>query len=225
MYLSSASSTASATSDWLIAVWCSKPRSQMCTQQALQVRDPHDAVAAERLERVVRELALADVAADRAHRVVGHDAAEGERLALIRPTTVPNVFSRPDRAGDDRLVVHLRDLGEHLRRQVAAVEDDRLVGIVLVVVVPVDERAGLAGRQLPARTSRSRRQTSTSQALGMSALLMHAHDRAGHDAEVLLHRGPALDGRRVELVLASTQSVHDDAERGHLRERGRPGCR
>ena len=53
-----------------------------------------------------------------------------------------------DGARDDELVVHLHAFVEEVLGQVGAVEADGLVGVVAVVVVPVEQRGGrLAGER------------------------------------------------------------------------------
>jgi hypothetical protein len=61
--------------------------------------------------------------------------------------------------------------------------------------------------------------TSTSQALGIRFFAHHAHDGAGHDAEVLFERGPALDGADGDVVLLHP-GIDDRAQLGHLEQRG-----
>ena len=74
------------------------------------------------------------------------------------------MFSLP-RSGNDFLEVH-SDALEEVLGQIAAMEADGLIGIVAVVVVPIEQGARGAGRKRPVRTSQTVPQTSTSQALG-----------------------------------------------------------
>ena len=115
-----------------------------------------------------------------------HAGAEGVLLA--------------DGSGDDGLKIH-DDVAEEMLRQVGAVEADGLVRVVAVVVVPVEQRA---------RCFRSECQRVHAQGpddihftgAENQVLAHHAHNRAGHHAEVFFERGPALDraDRRLRLL-------------------------
>ena len=62
-------------------------------------------------------------------------------------------------------------------------------------------------------------QTSTSQAEANEILAHHAHHGARHDAEVLFHRRPALDGGDGAVGLLHPAFDHR-AQLGHLQQRG-----
>jgi len=112
--------------------------------EVLEVGYFHDAVAAEGLELVVRESAVAGVCGYDAGGVVGGRSAEccpvgGDSAGY---GSVGAVLA--DGSGDDCLVVHLRGLEEGFW-EVGAVEEDAFVGVCGVVVVPVEQCAGCAG--------------------------------------------------------------------------------
>ena len=113
----------------------------------LQLGDTGHGPVAEGVQLVVRQLALADIGADAALRVGGGHAAIGERpggrAAFQRAIGVLHA----ERAAENRRVGDL-DVGQKTLRPVAAVEQDALVVVVRVVVVPVHERGGRAGGEL-----------------------------------------------------------------------------
>ena len=78
-------------------------------------------------------------------------------------------------------------------------EQDALVFVVGVIVVPVHQRAGRAGRELHG-IHRERAGHVHFAGAGHEAFAHHAHERAGVAAVILLHGGPALDGGGVEGV-------------------------
>src|ERR1035437_3835350 len=109
------------------------------TQKPLQVRNLDDSSPAESVERIVGERALAGIAAHDAGRVIGREAGKTHRARLHAAHAGPKGILFPDSAGNDFLEIHAHVLKEVLG-QVAAVKADRLVGIVSVVVVPIEYR-------------------------------------------------------------------------------------
>ena len=92
--------------------------------------------------------ALADVAGDLAGEVVGGEAREAHGAGLDRAVERAVRVFLADGARDDELVVHLHAFAEEVLGQVGAVEADGLVGVVAVVVVPVEQGGGrLAGER------------------------------------------------------------------------------
>src|SRR5580698_3856980 len=110
-------------------------------EQFLEMRNFYYACSAEGFEGIVGELALADVAGDFSGAVVGGEARETHGAALDAADTGAEGVVLADRARDDFLKVHA-DVLEKMFRQVAAVEADGFVGVVGVVIVPVEESAG-----------------------------------------------------------------------------------
>src|SRR4029079_4197857 len=90
----------------------------------LELRNPDDARAAERLQRVLREFTLSDVATNPSRAVVGRETREGHRSRLHFSHAGAAGVLATDRPGDDRLVVHLGVVEKRLR-QVAAVAGER----------------------------------------------------------------------------------------------------
>ena len=103
-------------------------------------------------------------------------------------------------------------------------ENHRLVRVLSVVVVPVQQRAGPPGSQNHGVHADQSGDVGFAGA-GFESVAQHAHDRARHHAEVLFHRGPALHRRPCQLVLLH-EAIHDHGETGHLLQRsGRhAGC-
>ena len=180
-----------------------------------RLRNLHHAGAAERRQRIVGELALADVAIDGAFQIVGGEAREAHRAGLHQAFAGAVGVLAADGAGDDLLEIHL-DALEEVLRQVAAVEADGLVGIVAVVVVPVEQGAGSFAGQLQGVHADHAADIDFAGARHQ-VLAHHAHDGAGHHAEELLERGPALYGADGDLRLLHPGIDHG-AEFGHLHE-------
>src|ERR1022692_407113 len=184
-------------------------------QQGLKVRNLHHAGAAEGSQRIVGELALADVAIDAAFQIVGGEAREAHRAGLHQALAGAVSVLAAHRAGDDLLEVHLDTLEEVLR-QVAAMEAHGLVGIVAVVIVPVEQGArGFAGQLQGVHADHA----ADIHFAGArhQVLAHHAHHGAGHHAEEFLERGPALYGADGDFRLRHPGIDHG-AELGHLHE-------
>src|SRR3569623_1342283 len=103
-------------------------------EQKLKIPDFDHARAAKGLQRILREAALADVAANPAGDVVRREASEAHVTGADFPDDRAIGVLAADGPGDDRLIVHLR-IVEEGAGQVAAMEADGLVRIVAVVVV------------------------------------------------------------------------------------------
>ena len=210
--------TGSATEEKLAATWCSKPCSQIIAEEFLHVGDFDNAGAAEGVERVVGEGALAGVAGDAAGEVVGGKTREAHVAGLHGAVECAVGVLLAYRARDDELVVHLYAFAEEVLGQVGAVEADGLVGVVAVVVVPVEQGRGrLAGEGEGVHGEGAEDVDFAGR--GDEVFAHHRHDGAGNDAEVLLDGGPALDGGDGELG-GGHPAVDDGAELGHLHQRG-----
>src|ERR1035441_5608911 len=93
------------------------------------------------------ERALADVTANGAAEVVGGEAGEAHGAGLDGAVQRAVGILLAHRTRDDELVVHLHTFLEEVFGQVGTVEADGLVGVVAVVVVPVENGGGrLAGQ-------------------------------------------------------------------------------
>ncbi len=112
---------------------------------------------------IVGEFAFADVAVDGAFQVIGGEAGVAHGAGFHQALTGAVGVFAAHRAGDDLLEIHLHGLEEMLG-QIAAVEADGLVGIVAVVVVPIEQRAGSLAGELQ-RVHADHAAISTSQAL------------------------------------------------------------
>ena len=112
----------------------------------------------------------------------------------------------------------MSDVLEEVLGQVGAVEADALVGIAAVVVVPVEQRRGRAAGQ-GHHVHAERAGHIHLAGRGNQVVRHHAHDGAGHHAEELFHRGPALHGADGDVGLLHP-AVDDRAQLGHLEQRG-----
>src|SRR5580704_2229269 len=182
-------------------------------EQFLEMRDFYYAGAAESFEGIVSELALANISGDFACEVVGGETRETHRAALDAPYAGTESVVLADGAGDDFLKVHA-DVLEKMFRQVAAVEADGLVGIVRVIIVPVEEGAGRLRGELQGVHADDAGDVDFAGA-GEALIAHHAHDRAGDDAEKFFERRPALDGADGDLGVAHP-GVDNGAQLGHL---------
>ena len=68
---------------------------------------------------------------------------------------------------------------------------DSLVGIVAVIVIPVEQGTRCLRRQRECMHAQGSANIDLACG-GKQIVTHHAHDGAGHDAEVLFHRSPAL---------------------------------
>lgn len=110
-------------------------------QKFLHARDLDHARSAERIQGVIGERAFADIAAHNAAAVVGGEAREAHRPRFYTPYARAERVFFTDCSGNDFLEVHAHILKEMLG-EIAAVEADCLVGVVAVVIVPVEQRTG-----------------------------------------------------------------------------------
>ena len=148
--------------------------------------------------------------------IVGRYPAKRHRAArrTARQRPIGVLFAQgcaQDRCGGDG------DVGQEGLGPVAAVEEHALLRIVAVVVVPVDESAWLAGRELQRVHRDGARDVDFTRA-GHQLLAHHAHDGAAVDAVVLLQRAPALNGGGVQIELRHPLR-DDDAELRHEHQR------
>lgn len=105
--------------------------------------DLHDSLGAEGVEGIVGEVAVAYVSSDAAGEIVGGDAAEGDGASGCAAGEGSYCVGLAEYGAEDGSGADA-DVGQEVFGPVAAVEEDALVGIVAVVVVPVDERSGTA---------------------------------------------------------------------------------
>ena len=115
--------------------------------QFLQLGNVHDGTGAECRKRIVGETSLSDVRPDAAVVIVGRNTPESDRP--LRRTTGEGAIRvlLAERRAQDRSRGD-GDIRQERLCPVAAVEEDALVRVVAVIVVPIDERARPAGRQL-----------------------------------------------------------------------------
>src|SRR5258706_5621456 len=181
-------------------------------KKTLKLRNFDDARTAKGVERIVSECAFADISTHDSSRVVGGEARKTHSARLHAPDTGSESVFLPDRPGDDLLEIHA-DILKKMLRKIAAMKAHCLVGIVSIVVVPVEQTA---------RSLRSEPQSV--HAYGAAncdfagardqVVAHHAHDGAGHNAEVFFHRRPALHGAYFHVGLFHP-TVNDSAELGH----------
>src|SRR4051794_6914343 len=114
------------------------------SEQVLQLWYLDDARAAEGLQGIVGEVALADVAPHLAFAVISGEARIAHRRSLHTADAGAEGVLLTDGAGDDLLEVHA-DVLEEVLGQVAAVEADSLVRIAAVVVIPIEQCAWRLG--------------------------------------------------------------------------------
>jgi len=115
--------------------------------KVLEVVYFEDAVSAEGIEFVVGEFALSNVAGYQPRRVVGGSSAEGRFCGFDSSGDSPEGVFFSDGAGDDFLVIHFF-VSQERYRNVAAVKKDAFVGVVGIVVVPVEDSAWVSRGKL-----------------------------------------------------------------------------
>ena len=179
--------------------------------ESLEVGHAGHGPVAEGVQRVVGQFSVADVGADRSFGVGRSDATVGQRprgrTAVQRPVGVLLTGGRTNdgRGGD-------LDVGQEGFSPVAAVEEDALVVVVRVIVVPVHQRRRRVASELHG-VHREHAGDIHLTGARHEPLAHHAHERAHVAAVVSLDGSPALDRRRVDGV-----GVHPLAERHtHLR--------
>src|SRR5271154_1097315 len=192
------------------------------TKEFLHPRDLHDSRTAKSFQRVVREVTNADVAADSAGAVVGGKACVAHGAGLNATNTSPESIVLSDGTGNDFLEVHF-DVTEEMLGQVAAVEADVFVGIATVVIVPIQQGTGRFRSQTEAMHAEHAANVYFASAR-KQVVAHHAHNRAGHDAEIFLDRGPALHGANVHAgrahPLVDDRAKFRHLQQGHLRHSG-----
>jgi len=152
--------------------------------QRLQVFDVRHTVSAECVQRVVGHLAFAHVRLNDAFLVVGGYSCECERTGRHASDARAERTLFAHRACNDLLVIHL-DVAEYGLRQVAAVEQHAFVGIVAVVVIPVEQGSGF----LRSKRERVHRDSAGNVDLAGARhqlLAHHAHYGAGNHTVVFL---------------------------------------
>src|SRR5690349_2678001 len=116
-------------------------------EQVLQLLDAHHARAAEGVERIVSEFALAYIGAQLSGVVAGGNAAEAHGAGFDASHAGAERIRFAYGTGNDLLEVHAH-VREEMLGKVAAMEADGLIGIVAVVVIPIEEGTGRAGGKL-----------------------------------------------------------------------------
>src|SRR5579863_5033359 len=152
------------------------------TEKFLHFGDFHHAGAAEGFERVVGEFSFANVAADHAFAIDSGETRVTHGAAFhFADRGAESVFLAHG-SGNNFLEVHAH-FTEKVFGQIAAVETDSLVGIGAVVVVPVEQRAGGSAGQ--GQHVHAEGPTDVGLASARKQVVAHhAHDGAGHDAEI-----------------------------------------
>src|SRR5882762_8812181 len=158
----------------------------------LQMRYMHDTGAAKSFKRIVGEVSFADIAADFPLTIVRRNASKTHRAGLDSAHAGTKGVFLAYRSSDDLLKIHAHIL-EKMLGQIAAVKTNGLVGIIRVVVIPVEQRAGSFGSQLQRMHAHYAGNINFASA-GHALVAHHTHDRAGHDSEVFFERSPALNG-------------------------------
>ena len=110
-------------------------------QKLLEIGNLHDSDASEGIQRVVRERAFFHGPADCACGIVRRETREAHGTWLDSSDDCSEGVFLAYCARDDFLEVHA-DILEEVLGKIAAVEADGLVGIVTVVVVPIQQGAG-----------------------------------------------------------------------------------
>src|SRR5580704_1167495 len=181
-------------------------------QQSLHVLDFNYTGAAEGVQRIVGESALAHVSPHLAGSIVGGEAGEAHLFRLDQTDAGSEGVLLAHGAGNDLLKVHLYR-AEEMFGQVGTVEADRLVRIRSIVVVPIEKSRRRAGGELQSVHSQYAANIHFAGA-GKKLVAHHAHDSAGNDAQIFFNRSPALYradgdlGRSHPLVDHSSQLRH-----------------
>jgi len=182
-------------------------------EQVLEAIDPYDASAAEGFERIIGEFAFAGVSADGTVEIVGADSQEGHRTRrdISDDGSVGVIFS--DGPGDDVLESHFGGSEEALG-EIAAMEHDGAIGIVAVVVIPVEQGRGSTGGGLEDVHSDGAGDIDFAGS-GDERVGEQAHDGARDDTVVFFHGGPALQGECGDFV-GDDPVFEDNGQPGHF---------
>jgi len=111
------------------------------TQQFLHLWNLNHACPAEGMQRIVGKRTLTDIARDLPGKVVGGEASEAHCSSLYCSIQCAVRILFANGSGDDLLEVHFHALIEEVFRQIRAVKAHRLVRVVPVVVVPIQQSA------------------------------------------------------------------------------------
>src|SRR5712692_2172176 len=111
------------------------------TQEFLQVGNANHAGAPESLERIVSEFPFSDVTTDFPLPIIRRKTYKAHRAGFHLADTGSKGIFLADRAGDDLLKIHA-NVFEEVLRQIAAVKANRLVRVIGVVVIPIQQRTG-----------------------------------------------------------------------------------
>src|SRR6267378_6226386 len=186
-------------------------------EKFLQLRNMHDAGAAKRLQRIVGEGSFADIAADLPCTIIRCYAGKAHRTGLNSSHARAKRVFLANRPGDDLLKIHAYILEEMLGK-IAAVKTDGLVGIIRVVVIPVEQRAGSFGSELQRMHAHYPGDIDFAGA-GHALVAHHAHHRTGHDSEIFFERSPTLNGADDHFGILHP-AVDYGAQLGHLEKGG-----
>src|SRR6266851_514125 len=110
-------------------------------QQILQARNLHYAGAAESIERIIGKRAVPYISAHCPSSVIRGEAGKAHRPRLYAAHHGSEGVFLAHGAGNDFLEIHA-DLLKEVLRQIAAMKADSLIGVVTVVVVPVEQCTG-----------------------------------------------------------------------------------
>src|SRR5215472_4879078 len=106
-------------------------------QELLHLRNLHHPGPAEGIQRIIRKPALAYVTADPPGEIVRGESREAHGARFYATHAGAKGIFLAHGSSDNGLEVHLNIL-EEVFRQIAAMKADRFVGIIAVVVVPVE---------------------------------------------------------------------------------------
>src|SRR5258708_16778621 len=113
----------------------------------LQEGNAYEAGTAEGFEGVVGKRAFAHVTADFPLPVIGRKTRKAHGAGFHLADAGSKGIFRADRARDDFLKIH-SNVREETLRNIAAAKANCFVGIIGVVVVPIEQRTGSLGSQL-----------------------------------------------------------------------------
>src|SRR5258705_12924735 len=161
-------------------------------QKALELRNFDDARSPKSVERIVGKRTFADISTHDSGCVVGGEAGKAHGTRLHSADTRSESIFFSDCPGDDFLEIHA-DILKEMLGQIAAVKAHCLVGIISIVIVPIEQRAGTF-RAEPEGVHADGAANVDLAGARDQVVTHHAHDGAGHDAEIFFHCRPALHG-------------------------------
>src|SRR6202451_3885568 len=115
-------------------------------EKFLQMRNLHHAHSAKGIQSVAGKFTFPHITANPPRRVIGGEARVTHRSGLHAAYHGAECIFLAHGPGNDLLKIHWEVL-EKMLRQIAAMETHSLVGIVAVIVIPVEQGAGSLRRQ------------------------------------------------------------------------------